>query len=209
MKCEKMYNETFHYPFALTYWEQKTLVKLYRSIQKTLYVPKLKSGHPMNLKMTCMGSHWSAKDYHYHDIRKDIDNEPVLPFDPILSRLASKFVNLSFPNYTHGLDVAICNYYTPRSTLGLHVDNSESPESLKRGDPIVSFSIGASCDFQMGGFKRYDPVETITLGSGDVLIFGGSDRLRYHGVSKIHKEHKAPFHKFLDNGRINFTLRKL
>lgn len=208
MKCEKVYEETFHYQAGLSYWEQKSLVKMYLQMQDTLYVPKLKSGHSMNLKMTCLGSHWSAKDYHYHEVRKDIDNQPVLPFNPTLTKLADRFLRASFPSYSHGLDIAICNYYAPSSTLGLHKDNSESKESLDRGDPIVSFSVGASCDFQMGGLNRYDPLKTIKLNSGDVLVFGGSDRLRYHGVNKIHRS-DAPFQKFLNHGRINFTLRKL
>jgi DNA alkylation damage repair protein AlkB len=208
MKYEKVYDETFYFPAALTYFEQKSLVKIYRKIQDTLYIPKLKSGHSMNLKMTCLGLHWSAKDYHYHNVRKDVDDQPVLPFNPTLTKLTDRFLRASFPNYSHGLDVAICNYYTLSSTLGLHKDNSESKESLNRGDPIVSFSVGASCDFQMGGLNRYDPLKTIKLNSGDVLVFGGSDRLRYHGVNKIHQL-DAPFQKFLNYGRINLTLRKL
>lgn len=209
MKYEKVYDETFHFTTALTYFEQKSLVKIYRRIQNTLYTPKLKSGHSMNLQMTCLGSHWSAKDYKYHPVRKDFDNQPVLSFEPILNQLAYKFLKSSFPDYSYGFDIAICNYYIPTSTLGLHKDNSESKESLDRGDPIVSFSVGATCDFQMGGLDRYDPLKTIKLKSGDVLVFGGSDRLRYHGVNKIYRTDNSPFHKFLDCGRLNFTLRKL
>jgi len=209
MKCEKVYEETFYYQSALSYLEQKSLVKMYLKMRDTFYIPKLKSGHSMNLKMTCLGLHWSAKDYSYNDIRKDVDNQPVLPFDPILTQLADRFLHSSFPHYSHGLDIAICNYYAPSSTLGLHKDDSESLESLNRGDPIVSFSVGATCNFQMGGLKRSNPLKTIELNSGDVLVFGGTDRLRYHGVNKIKSSILSPFSSFLNNGRVNFTLRKL
>lgn len=208
MECNKIYDETFHYHAGLTWLEQKALVKIFRKIQNTFYIPKLKSGRSMNLKMTCLGSHWSAEDYKYHETRKDFDQQPVLPLDPILTQLASKFTQLAFPQYNKGWDVAICNYYENGSTLGLHKDNSESSESLLAGDPIVSFSVGSCCDFQMGGLVRSDPIKIIKLVSGDVLIFGGQDRLRYHGVSKVYKYH-SPFHQFLNQGRLNFTLRKL
>ncbi len=208
MECIKVYDDTFHYPLALTWLEQKSLVKIFRKLRDTFYIPKLQSGHSMNLKMTCLGSHWSAKDYKYHDVRTDFDQQPVPLLDPILINLSSRFAQSAFPQYNKGWDIAICNYYDVNSTLGLHKDNSESPESLQAGDPVVSLSVGAACDFHMGGLIRSDPIKVIKLNSGDVLIFGGKDRLRYHGVNKIYKSH-SPFHLFLNGGRINFTLRKL
>lgn len=48
-----------------------------KSIISGLYVPKLKSGHSMNLKMVQAGKHWNAQDYQYYDYRSDVDNEPV------------------------------------------------------------------------------------------------------------------------------------
>lgn len=208
MECIKVYDETFHYPSALTWLEQKSLVKIFLKLQDTFYIPKLQSGHSMNLKMTCLGSHWSAKDYKYHNVRADFDQQPVPLLDPILVKLASKFTQLAFPQYNKSWDIAICNQYDVGSTLGLHKDNSESLESLQAGDPIVSFSVGARCNFQMGGFIRSNTIKNIELSSGDVLIFGGQDRLRYHGVNKIYKS-CSPFHQFLNGGRVNFTLRKL
>lgn len=200
---------TFHYPAALSLFEQKSLVKSFLKIQDTFYIPTLRSGHAMNLKMTCLGSHWSAKDYRYHDTRTDVDKKPVLPINETLISLAAKFCQKSFPKYDKGWDVVICNYYEPKSTLGLHKDNSESLDSLEDGDPIVSFSIGATCDFQFGGVVRSDLIKNIKLTSGDVFVFGGSDRLKYHGVKKIHSMARSPFGSFLKNGRLNFTLRKL
>ena len=58
-------------------------------------------------------------------------------------------------------------------------------ESLAAGAPVVSLSIGDSARFLFGGLKRKDPVEKILLESGDVFVFGGPARLRYHGVTRI------------------------
>ena len=54
--------------------------------------------------------------------------------------------------------------------------------------------------------KRRDPVDSITLESGDAFVFGGPSRLRYHGVSRI-TPGTAP--RALDlPGRFNLTLRQ-
>ena len=39
--------------------------------------------------------------------------------------------------------------------------------------------------FPFGRLRRRDPVETMLLESGDVFVFGGPSRLRYHGVARI------------------------
>ena len=216
---------TYLWPKALNWFEQKALVKLYKRMSSDLYVPKLKSGHSMNLSMTCLGKHWSPRDYAYHETRVDHDQNPVKEVPEILLALADWFAasclseyecpdNQLMHNAKTGWNIALCNYYNTNSTLGLHRDDSETPETLQSGFPIVSFSIGASCDFLLGGLKRSDPTQKIQLHSGDILIMGGPSRLRYHGVSKIHRQNndnslRIPFSKALGEGRINFTLRKL
>ncbi len=205
----------FIFPQALSWLEQKTLIKLYKNMQADMYVPELKSGFKMNLKMNCLGSHWSAKDYKYYSIREDVDKQPIKTVDPLLINLAAKFNKLCFPEHDSDWNIAICNYYKTNSTLGVHQDNSESKETLNSGHPVVSFSVGASCNFKIGGLYRKDPTQDIILQSGDVLIFGNESRLIYHGISKMinnqnkYLNSKIPFEKSLDSGRINFTLRKM
>jgi alkylated DNA repair protein (DNA oxidative demethylase) len=153
-------------------------------------------------------------DYGYHDSRVDIDQQDVKVVHPLLTTLAARFAQGCFPEHAAQWDIALCNYYGPTSTLGLHQDNSESATQLKAGHPVVSFSVGASCNFLLGGLTRKSPTQEVRLNSGDVLIFGGPSRLRYHGVSKIyHPEHhtdaRIPFMQALQGGRLNFTLRKL
>ena len=64
-------------------------------------------------------------------------------------------------------------------------------------------------DFIIGGLKRAGKTQTIRLKSGDVLVFGGPSRLRYHGVRKIVPETSPIRHPILPpGGRINLTLRR-
>jgi len=58
--------------------------------------------------------------------------------------------------------------------------------------------------FQFGGFERSDPTQRISLFHGDIVVWGGVDRLRYHGVLPIQPGH----HPVLGEQRINITLRK-
>jgi alkylated DNA repair dioxygenase AlkB len=89
--------------------------------------------------------------------------------------------------------------------MGLHQDKDESAESIARGAPVVSFSIGDTARFLFGGLRRRDPVEKLRLESGDVFVFGGGARLRYHGVTRI-EPNTGPALGF--EGRLNLTFRQ-
>src|SRR5262245_31449490 len=43
------------------------------------YTPIVRGGHPMSVKMLCLGRHWNARTYTYEDVRSDIDGRPVPP----------------------------------------------------------------------------------------------------------------------------------
>jgi len=90
--------------------------------------------------------------------------------------------------------------------MGLHQDKDESAESIASGAPVVSVSLGDSARFLLGGTQRRDPVETRWLESGDVFVFGGPARLRYHGVTRI-LAGSAPPALGLE-GRFNLTFRQ-
>ncbi|KAI3683890.1 hypothetical protein L1987_84405 [Smallanthus sonchifolius] len=82
-------------------------------------------------------------------------------------------------------DECIANFFTKSGRLGLHQDKDESETSLKKGLPVVLFSIGDSAEFLYGEIRSIDEADKVTLESGDVLIFGGKSRLIYHGVTSI------------------------
>lgn len=208
MKINEIYTDCYLIKQPLNWIIQKNLVKLYLLYQNYFYQPTLSSGSKMSLNMFCLGKHWNPVDYKYYDNRSDVDGLIVPKMHPYLSNLATPFVKNLFPYHSTDWDICIINYYNDIAKLGLHVDNSESKESLAYGHPVVSFSIGASAIFQIGGFTRNSETQNVILDSGDILIFGGESRLRFHGISKIIKREKNPFSYFLNNGRINFTLRK-
>ena len=78
-------------------------------------------------------------------------------------------------------DACLVNRYQTGARMGLHQDRNERDYS----QPIVSVSIGAPCSFQIGGVRRQDPVKSITLHDGDVLVWGGAARLVFHGVRPL------------------------
>jgi alkylated DNA repair protein (DNA oxidative demethylase) len=102
-------------------------------------------------------------------------------------------------------DACLVNVYAADGRLSLHRDYDEADFKW----PIVSFSFGNDADFALGGLKRSDKTQALTLHSGDVMVFGGPSRLRYHGVKKIRPGTSPITHHVLpQDGRINLTLRR-
>ena len=97
-------------------------------------------------------------------------------------------------------DAGLINTYSPGAKMSLHQDKNERSYDA----PIVSISLGLPAVFQFGGFQRSDPAQRISLFHGDVVVWGGVDRLRFHGVLPI----KPGNHPELGEQRINITLRK-
>lgn len=97
-------------------------------------------------------------------------------------------------------DTCLINRYLPGARMGLHQDRDEQDFSA----PIVSVSLGMPATFLFGGFKRSDRPARTTLNHGDVVVWGGEDRLRFHGIMPLAD---IP-HPQLGSQRINLTLRK-
>ncbi len=97
-------------------------------------------------------------------------------------------------------DACLINRYEPGARLSLHQDRNERDFA----NPIVSVSLGVPAIFQFGGLKRSDPVAKYPLRHGDVAVWGGPSRLRYHGVAAL----KDGRHPKLGRMRINLTLRR-
>jgi len=193
--------------------EQREIFKQVLSIAPGFYVPVLRTGAKMNLRMNCLGYHWSSITYKYSKVR-DVDGHKVAPIPPLLQAVARRA--LSETDYWHGpwevpdYDICIANLYDQAAgKLGVHADNSETKESPARGYPVVSISIGASCVFTIGGLARKDPQEAHTLESGDLVLFGRSMRLAYHGVTKIIKGTTPEWLGLREPGRLNLTFRIL
>ena len=97
-------------------------------------------------------------------------------------------------------DACLINQYKVGARMGLHQDKDEQDFS----QPIVSVSLGLPATFQIGGFARTDKALKLPLYHGDVLVWGGESRLRFHGVMPI----KTANHPALGATRINLTFRK-
>ena len=103
-----------------------------------------------------------------------------------------------FPGFVP--DACLINRYAPGTRLSLHQDRDERDF----GAPIVSVSLGIPAVFQFGGLQRSDRTARVPLQHGDVVAWGGVDRLRFHGVLPL----KDATHPLLGAQRINFTFRR-
>jgi alkylated DNA repair protein (DNA oxidative demethylase) len=168
------------------------------------FVPVVRGGGRMRVRMLCLGRHWNAQRYRYEPTRSDFDGLPAPPLPDDFRALATRIADVAAMPFDP--DLCILNYYGPEGRMGLHQDKDESPASVSLGLPVVSVSIGDSARFLFGGPRRRDPVETVTLASGDAFVFGGPARLRYHGVSRI-LQGTAPLELGLA-GRFNLTFRQ-
>ena len=97
-------------------------------------------------------------------------------------------------------DGCLMNRYEPGAKLTLHQDKDEKDFS----QPIVSVSLGLPATFLFGGMERSDKTTRIFVIHGDVIVWGGPARLRYHGISPL----KQGTHPLLGSFRYNLTFRK-
>lgn len=97
-------------------------------------------------------------------------------------------------------DACLVNRYVPDARMSLHQDKNEHDFTA----PIVSVSLGIDAVFLFGGHKRSDAVTKVRLVHGDVVVWGGPARLRYHGVAPLAHD----THPRTGAARINLTFRR-
>ncbi|MFW5926823.1 MAG: DNA oxidative demethylase AlkB [Wenzhouxiangella sp.] len=158
-------------------------------------------GHTMSVSMTSCGElGWMSdrKGYRYtaSDPRSD---RPWPPMPGLFAELAAETAEeAGFPDYRP--DACLINRYRPGAKLSLHQDRDERDFA----HPVVSVSLGLPATFLWGGLRRRDKPRRLLLEHGDVLVFGGPDRLRYHGIAPLPEGD----HPLLGNQRLNLTFRK-
>ena len=168
------------------------------------YVPVVRGGGKMHVRMLCLGRHWNGRVYEYEPTRSDFDNLPAPPLPEHFRALARECAAAA--GMTFDPDLCILNFYDASGRMGLHQDKDETSRSIAAGLPVVSISIGDTARFLFGGMRRRDAIDTMMLESGDVFVFGGPARLRYHGVSRV-VPGSAPSELAL-SGRLNLTFRQ-
>ena len=197
----------FHLKRHLSPARQRALVDACRTLvdgEVPGYVPVVRGGGKMHVRMLCLGRHWNGMTYRYEEARSDYDQLRVPPLPAEFRDLARDIA--ASAGMMLDADLCILNYYESGGRMGLHQDKDESPRSLAAGVPVVSISLGDTARFLFGGLRRRDPVEALLLESGDAFVFGGPARLRYHGVSRILPASAPPELGLV--GRYNLTFRQ-
>lgn len=158
-------------------------------------------GFRMSVAMTNCGVYGWVSDtsgYRY-DPHDPLTGKPWPSMPEVFAELAtSAATEAGFPGFIP--DVCLVNRYEHRARLSLHQDRDEKDFS----QPIVSVSLGIPATFLFGGLKRKDRPQRIPLHHGDVVVWGGPDRLRYHGIAPV----KADRHALFGDYRFNLTFRK-
>lgn len=103
-----------------------------------------------------------------------------------------------FPDFDP--DACLINRYEPGTRLSLHQDRDEQDFM----QPIVSVSLGLPSVFLFGGLQRSDRAARVPLAHGDVVVWGGPARLRFHGVLPV----KDGWHPLTGHCRVNLTFRR-
>jgi alkylated DNA repair protein (DNA oxidative demethylase) len=196
-----------HLPLFLSIDRQREMIAECRALVDgpvPAYVPTVRGGAKMHVRMLCLGKHWNGQQYRYEPTRADFDDQPAPPLPASFRALADEIARAAGTSLAP--DICILNFYEADGRMGLHQDKDESQTSLDAGHPVVSVSLGDAARFLFGGLRRRDPVESIVLQSGDAFVFGGAARLRYHGVSKIVPGTAPP--QLGISGRFNLTFRR-
>ena len=158
-------------------------------------------GFRMSVAMTNCGSLGWITDrtgYRYDSIDPENGRKwPEMPA-PFMRLAQNAAAEAGFEGFTP--DACLINRYEIGARLSLHQDKDESDYSA----PIVSVSLGLPATFLFGGMKRADKTQRIPVIHGDVVVWGGPARLRFHGVLAL----KAGQHPLLGGYRINLTFRK-
>jgi len=158
-------------------------------------------GRPMSVAMTnCGDAGWVTDRSGYRYDRLDPTTArpwPALP--PVFRKLATEAAaEAGFSGFAP--DVCLMSRYQSGARLSLHQDKDE--RDLE--SPIVSVSLGLPAVFLFGGHRRFDRPHRVPLAHGDVVVWGGPARLRFHGVMPL----KEGCHPLLGAYRVNLSLRK-
>lgn len=158
-------------------------------------------GFTMSVALSSCGTlGWTTDRSGYRYTRLDpLSDQPWPEMPAVFRELAhAAAIAAGFSDFMP--DACLINRYLPGAKMSLHQDKDERSYDA----PIVSVSLGLPAIFLFGGLKRSDKSRRVPLFHGDIVVWGGVDRLRYHGVLPLNEGH----HPQLGAQRINLTLRR-
>jgi alkylated DNA repair protein (DNA oxidative demethylase) len=158
-------------------------------------------GFRMSVAMTnCGPLGWitDKKGYRYGAVDPETNSTwPVMP--PVFLELAREAATKAgYPAFVP--DACLINRYEPGARLTLHQDKDENDFEA----PIVSVSLGLPAVFLFGGMERSDRTRRVPVFHGDIVVWGGPARLRFHGIAPL----KDGVHDLTGGYRFNLTFRK-
>jgi alkylated DNA repair protein (DNA oxidative demethylase) len=158
-------------------------------------------GFRMSVAMTNCGRYgWVSSASGYRYAEHDPDSGAAWPAMPVVMTALAHDAAAAAGFAGFAPNACLVNRYEPGARLTLHQDKDERDFA----QPIVSVSLGVPAVFLFGGLKRKERPQRLTVVHGDVVVWGGPSRLRYHGVAPL----KEARHPFAGSARINLTLRR-
>ncbi len=158
-------------------------------------------GYRMSVAMTnCGTAGWITDRTGYrYEARDPITGQLWPPMPASFTQLAAcAAAAAGYPGFVP--DACLINRYEPGARLSLHQDRNERDFA----QPIVSVSLGLPATFLFGGLRRTDRPRRLRLESGDVVVWGGSLRLAFHGIDPLAEGE----HPLTGRCRINLTFRR-
>lgn len=157
-------------------------------------------GFTMSVGLSSCGAlGWTSDRSGYRYARIDPVTEQPWPVMPGVFRQLARAAACEAGFDGFAPDACLINHYVPGAKMSLHQDKNEHSYE----HPIVSVSLGLPAMFLFGGHERSDKRLRVPLFHGDIVVWGGVDRLRYHGVLPL----KQGLHRQLGAQRINLTFR--
>ena len=158
-------------------------------------------GYRMSVAMTNCGPLGWVTDrsgYRYDAIDPEMNRPwPMMPL-PFRELAIAAAKEAGFSHFVP--DACLINRYEPGARLLLHQDKNEHDLT----QPVVSVSLGLPATFLFGGLERAERTQRIQIVHGDVIVWGGPARLRYHGILPL----RDGEHSKTGRVRYNLTFRK-
>ncbi len=197
---EEIYPDLF---VLANFVETAPLIKDVEQIVKVSPFRKMMTpnGHYTGVALTNCGDFgWTSDrtEYKYSPL-DPLNNRPWQPMPASFQTLAYNAAHAAgFKDFRP--DACLINQYFIGTKLGSHQDKNEKDYT----QPIVSVSIGLSAVFQIFGEQRAGKAINYRLHDGDVVVWGKTARLAFHGVRALAVDELNPSCQ----QRINITFRK-